>query len=196
MSPEWAALWDLVWRFISSESLPAWLQAVGSIVALYVAFRVSRSSIEHAGLLKQKTIFSIAEAAHEYANKVRVAIDLIDKDPGSNAYLYEVYHKDVTAGVVRALQGIPVHELASGQQVLAVLGLANQLVFLGAAADKLMFAPSLLPGVSKELESMGDDREMRREYLSGIKKTLKRNAIGHLDIIDMHYHVLKSSLVR
>lgn len=48
MPPECTALWDSIWRFISSESLPAWLQAGGSLLALYVAFRVSRSSIEHA----------------------------------------------------------------------------------------------------------------------------------------------------
>jgi hypothetical protein len=195
MHYERTALWDSVWRVVSSDGAPAWVQAVGSIVALYIAIRVSRFSIDHAGLLKQKTIFSIAEAAHEYASKIRIAIDLINKEPGSNTYLYEVYHKDVTAGVVRALQGVPVHELASGQQVLAILGLTNQLVFLGTAADKLLFAPSLLPGVSEQLESMADDRKMRREYLSTITDVLKRNALGHLDGIDKHYHVLKSSLV-
>lgn len=195
MPPELTALWDSVWRFISSESAPAWVQAVGSIVALYIAIRVSRSSIEHAGLLKQKTIFSIAEAAHEYASEIRIAINRIDKEPGSNIRLYEVYHKDVTAGVVRALQGIPVHEVASGQQVLAILGLTNQLVFLGNAADKLLFSPSLLPEVSKHLESMGDDREMRREYLSNVTDILKRNALVHLDAIDRHYLVLETSLV-
>lgn len=195
MPPECTALWDSVWRFISSDSLPAWLQAGGSLLALYVAFRVSRSSIEHASLLKQKTIFSIAEAAYEYGGKIRIAIDAINDEPGSNIRLYEVYHKDVTSGVVRALQGIPVHELASGQQVLAVLGLADQLVFLGNAAEKLLFSPSLLPGVSETLESLRGDRKQQREHLSNITSSLKANALGHLDVLDKHYQVLKSSLV-
>ncbi|CAI8726578.1 hypothetical protein [Pseudomonas chlororaphis] len=190
---EWA-LWDSIWKVVSSDGAPAWVQAIGSILALIIAIRVSRLSIEHAGLLKQKTIFSIAEAAHEYASKIRGAIDMISDEAGSNIHLYGVYHKDVTAGVVRALQGIPVHELASGQQVLAILGLTNQLVFLGEAAEKLLVDPSLLPHVSEALKSVGDDRNERRKVRATVIIVLKRNAVTHLDKIDEHYNALKRSL--
>lgn len=194
MHIDWIALWDSVWSLVSSDGAPAWVQAVGSIVALFVAIRLSRSSITHAGLQKQRTIFSVAEAAQEYANRIRAAVDLIGDAPGSNITLYEVYHRDVTAGLVRALQGAPVHELASGQQVMAILGIVNHLVFLGDAADKLLYAPSLLPGISEELESM-DDLVTRRGYLSGITSTLKRNVLIQTDEINKHYLSLKKSLV-
>ena len=191
---EWSALWDSVWKVVSSEGAPAWVQAIGSIMALIIAIRVSRISIEHAGLLKQKTIFSIAEAAHEYASKVRAAIDLISDEPGSNAKLYDVYHRDVTAGIIRALQGVPVHELASGPQVSAILGLTNHFVFLGDQVDKLLVAPSTLPHVSEMLKSMDENREGRRQYLITVMSVLKKNALGQLDRIDEHYYVLKRSL--
>ena len=86
------------------------------------------------------------------------------------------------------------HELASGQQVMAILGIVNHLVFLGDAADKLLYAPSLLPGISEQLESM-DDLVTRRGYLSGITSTLKRNALIQTDEINKHYLSLKKSLV-
>ncbi|MBZ6454371.1 hypothetical protein K7402_01050 [Pseudomonas fluorescens group sp.] len=194
MAAEWLVIWNSVLKFISSDSAPAWVQAVGSIVALYIAIRVSRTSIAHAGLQKQKTILSVAEAAYEYAGKIRAAINLISVDPGSNLSLYGVYHRDVNAGLVRALQGAPVHELASGQQVLAILGISNQLVFLGDATDKLLMAPSLLPGVSDQLASLNGDLVERQKYLSIINSVLKSNVLLHLNEIEKHYTALKESI--
>ncbi|HCF2575850.1 hypothetical protein [Pseudomonas monteilii] len=191
---DWQEFLSSAWSVISSNGMPAWVQAIGSIIALVVAIRVSRLSVEHAGLLKQKTIFSIAEAVREYSSKVRAAINDIDDDPGSNISLYHVYHRDVTAGLVRALQGVPVHELASGQQVLAILGLANQLVFMGDATDKLLGPASMQPEVLKALESLGDDHERRRKISDIALNVLKRNALNHLDKMDEHYNSLKSTL--
>ncbi|HDS1679139.1 TPA: hypothetical protein QEM39_000615 [Pseudomonas putida] len=191
---DWREFLCSVWTVISSAGTPAWVQAIGSIIALVVAIRVSRLSVEHAGLLKQKTIFSIAEAAHEYADKIRSAINTINEEPGSNIGLYSVYHRDVTAGIVRALQGVPVHELASGQQVLAILGLANQLVFMGNAIDKLLVPPSMHPDVLKVLESVGDDYKQRQRLSDVALSVLKRNALNHLDKIDEHFNLLKSTI--
>src|SRR5450830_610586 len=116
MHVEWHTLCEWFWKIFSSQGTPAWVQAIGSILALIVAIRVSRLSVEHAASLKQKTIFSIAEAAHKYASDIRNAIELIDDDIGSNVSLYGVYHKDVVFGVIKALQGIPVHELGTSQE--------------------------------------------------------------------------------
>ncbi|AYG46207.1 hypothetical protein DV532_18710 [Pseudomonas sp. Leaf58] len=190
---DWREFLCSVWDVISSNGMPAWVQAIGSLVALVVAFRVSRLSVEHAGLLKQKTTFSIAEAAREYANKIRAAIEDIDDDPGSNVSLYGVYHRDVTSGLVRALQGVPMHELASGKQVEAILGLANQLVFMGNATDKLLGPPLMQPEVLKALESVGDDHEQRRRISHIALNVLKANALNHLDKIDEYYFSLKST---
>ncbi|MVF49730.1 hypothetical protein F9Z43_10435 [Pseudomonas monteilii] len=194
MHVDWQEFWCSAWRLISSDGAPAWVQAIGSMVALYVAFRVSRISVEHAGLLKQKTVFSIAEATRDYANQIRAAIHNIGDDPGSNASLYDVYNRDVTAGLVRALQGVPVHELASGQQVQAILGLANQLVFMGNATDKLLGAPSMETENLKALESVGGDHAQRRRLSNILLTVLKKNALNHLDKIEEHYNSLKSTL--
>ncbi|MNJ47851.1 hypothetical protein D3C77_430230 [compost metagenome] len=194
MHVEWHSIVEWVWGVLSSEGAPAWVQAVGSILALIVAIRVSRLSVEHAGLVRQKSIFSIAEAAHQFASSIRNAIDSIGNEPGSNVHLYGVYHKDVIASVVKALQGVPVHELGSGQQVLAILGLTNQLVFLGAAAEKLLVDPSLLPGYSEAYKSAGSDREQRRSLRVTAIGVLKANAVRHLDKIDEHFNELKCTL--
>lgn len=191
---DWREFLCSVWDVISSTGTPAWVQAIGSIIALVVAIYVSRKSVEHAGLLKQKTIFSIAEAAHEYANKIRVAVEAIDDDLGSKIGLFSVYHSDVNAGMVRALQGVPVHELASGEQVLAILGLTNQLVFLGSVTDKLLGSAALQPEISKALESVGNDYEQRKKFLDFATNNLKAVAIIHLDQIDKHYDSLKKTL--
>lgn len=191
---EWRELLCSVWDVISSEGAPAWVQAIGSVIALFIAIRVSRLSVEHAGLLKQKSIFSIAEAAHEYAKNIRAAINAIDEDPGSNVSLYSVYHSDVTAGMVRALQGVPVHELASGQQVLAILGLANQLVFLGNATEKLLVPSAMHPDVLKVLERVGDNYQKRQKISAVALSVQKKNALNHLDKIDEHYNLLKLTL--
>ncbi|MCK9798967.1 hypothetical protein M1B34_14925 [Pseudomonas sp. MAFF 302030] len=194
MQLEWSAFKSLVWGWVSDPAAPAWIQAVGALLALAVAIYVSRRSIEHAGLLRQKTIFSIAEAAYEYVREVRAAIELIDEEAGSNATLWDAYHAEVTAGLVRALQGVPVHELASGRQVSAVLGLTLHLVLLGKAAEKLLVAPSLLPGVADQLEELEGDRNARRDLLSSITKVQKLNAMKQLEKIDEHYNVLKNTL--
>lgn len=196
MSIEWQHYWCVIWAGISSDGAPAWVQAFGSIVALIVAIKVSKLSVKHAGEQRQRAIFSIAEAGYEYARQIRGAIELITEEVGSNANLWNVYNKDVTASLVRALQGVPAHELASGQQVLALLGLTNQLVFLGQASEKLMVAPSLLPEVSEMLKKMEDDRQGRRELLKSIPKILKSNALKHIDVIEGHYNVLKDALVK
>lgn len=191
---DWREFLFSVWGAISSDGAPAWVQAIGSIIALVVAIRVSRISVEHAGLLKQKTIFSIAEAAHEYATKVRGAINSIGDDSGSNLSLYSVYNSDVTAGLVRALQGVPMHDLASGSQVSAILGLANQLVFMGKATDKLLVPPAMHPDVLKVLSRVGDDYEQRQRLSVVALSVLKKNALNHLDEIDRHYNSLKSTI--
>ncbi|MCG8292233.1 hypothetical protein [Pseudomonas entomophila] len=194
MGLEWSEVFEPVWKVISSDGAPAWVQAVGSMVALFVAFRVSRISIDHAGRLKQKTIFSIAKAAYEYACQIRAATNLVGDEAGSNVNLYGVYHKDITAGLVRALQGVPLHELPSSEQVLAILGITNQLVFLSSATERLMVDPSLLPEFSESFRTAGTDRNLRCDIRRTIIGVLKRNAVGHLDKIDEHYDVLRRSL--
>lgn len=67
-------------------------------------------------------------------------------------------------------------------------------MFLGAEAEKLLFDPFLLPGLSGTLERMRDDRKVQREYLSSITDNFKANALRHLDALDNRYQVLKGSL--
>jgi len=178
----------------ASDAAPAWVQAIGSILAVIIAMLAPRISAKHAGLIKQKNILSVVTASHSYACDIRSAIDSIDGVHGSNLGLYDVYHKDVLAGVIRALESIPVGELASAEETLAVLGLTSQMVFLGAAVEKMLFAPSQLPDVQEVLKGLEEDRAARRELLDSVPLVLKANAKRHLNLIDKHYAVLKKTL--
>lgn len=194
MQVDWSALKYSTWSLLSHPSTPAWIQAVGALFALGVAIYVSRRSIEHAGLLRQRTIFSIAEAASEYAKNIRSAVEVVTDEPGSNLALYNIYNRQVTAGYIRALQSAPLHELASGRQVSAILGLTSHLVFLEDQVDKLMVSPSMHPTVAEQLRTMGDNHEGRQELVRVAIRVLKGNAILQLNKIDEHFQELKRSM--
>lgn len=194
MNSDWHLFMDLVWALISSEGAPAWIQAIGSLVALFIAIRVSRLSVEHAGVLRQKTMFSVVEASHQFASSIRTAVELIGDEPGSNAELYNVYHKDVMAGMIQALQALPVHEFGTGRQVISTLGVTDQMVFLGRAAEKLLCDPTLLPEYKRGFSQLDGDRKGSREFRATITRVLKRNALTHLDKIEEFYKELKQSI--
>ena len=195
MSFEWHLLWERTGEILSSEGAPAWIQAIGSVAALFIAIRISRSSINHAASEKRKTIFAIAEAAHTHACNIRKAIDVMGWNSGNNFQIYEVYDKTIIEGVVKALQGVPMHELGSSKAVLAMLSLTDQMVFLGSAVETLLQGPYKHPVLGKALESrdQNDHAQIQRLAATGFS-VLQNNARGHLTKIDQDYEALKESL--
>ncbi len=198
MDFDWHTLWERVYTTLSADSAAAWVQAIGSILALVIAIWVSKAPINHAAMVKRKTIFAIVEAAYTHARNIRNAIEATDPQDwptGNNYLIYKVYNKVVIEGVVKALQGIPMHELGSSKGVLALLSLTDQMVFLGSAIEALLQGPSRHPGMAKAMEGIRSDDYERRQALSitGFK-VLKGNACGHLDVIDKDYKALRESL--
>lgn len=195
MSFEWHLLWERTGEILSSEGAPAWIQAIGSVAALFIAIRISRSSINHAASEKRKTIFAIAEAAHTHACNIRKAIDVMGWNSGNNFQIYEVYDKTIIEGVVKALQGVPMHELGSSKAVLAMLSLTDQMVFLGSAVETLLQGPYKHPVLGKALESrdQNDHAQLQRLAATGFS-VLQNNARRHLTKIDQDYEALKESL--
>jgi len=194
MHVDWHLFMDWLGRLISSDGAPAWVQAIGSLVALFIAIRVSRLSVEHASDLKQKSMFSVVDASHQFACSIRSAVESIGAEPGSNAELYSIYHKDVMVGMIKALQALLVHEFSSGQQVVSVLGITNQLVFLSVVVEKLLYDPSLLAEYKKSFSDLDGDRKGRRELRVTITDILKGNALRHLAEIDKHYKKLEDTI--
>lgn len=190
MSFDWYTIWESTCAFFASEGAPAWVQAGGSVAALFIAIWISRSSISHTASAKRKTIFAIVEAAHTRAYNIRKAIDT-----GDNSQIYAVYDKTVIEGVVKALQGVPMHELGSSKAVLAMLSLTDQMVFLGSTVETLLQNQYHNPTIRKILESFDEkDHKGRLELAATAFSNLQDNVRRHLNIIDKDYESLKESL--
>ncbi len=195
MPVEWIAVWNDVVCIFSSPNTPAWVQAIGSLVGLGIAIFVSTLPLKHAAKQKRATFFAIVEAAHTRAQSIRKAVDEMDWETGGTAGIYNVYHKSVIDGLVRALQGIPTHELGTSDAVLALLALTDQIVFLGDAVDKLLLGPHNDPELAKAYDSIDPvDYKQRREITRIAYSVRQQNIRGHLKQIDLHYEVLKTSL--
>ena len=187
--------WHTIWEILSKQDYPAWIQAIGSVAAIVYAVRISRSSINHAASAKRKTIFAIAEAAHTHACNIRKAIDAMGFNSGNNIQIYAVYDKTIIEGVVKALQGVPMHELGSSKAVIAMLSLTDQMVFLGSAVETLIQGPYKHPVLGKTLEdNYRDDYEKRQELAASGFSVLQQNVRVHLTKIDQDYEALKESL--
>ncbi len=187
--------WHTIWEFLSKQDYPAWIQAIGSVAAIVYAVRISRSSINHAASEKRKTIFAIAEAAHTHACNIRKAIDVMGWNSGDNSQIYAVYNKTIIDGVVKALQGVPMHELGSSKAVIAMLSLTDQMVFLGSSVETLLKDRHSNPVIRKMLENFDkNDHVGRIEQATAVFSNLQDNVRRHLNIIDKDYESLKESL--
>ena len=195
MPVDWDAIWCFVINLLSSESTPAWVQALGSLLALGIAIYASTLPLKHAAKEKRKTTFAIVEATHTRAQSIRKAVEEMDWETGGTAGIYEVYHKSVIDGLVRALPGVPVHELGTSNAVIALLTLTDQLVFLGSAMEQLLLGPHNIPALSKAYDSIDQhDYAQRLEITKMAYSVLKGNAIRHLAQIDRNFESLKASL--
>lgn len=195
MDFDWHAIGKWIYEMFSKEGTPAWVQAIGSILALVVAIIVSKSPVNHAAAVKRKTIFAIAEAAHAHARNIREAIGMMTWPTGDNSQIYKVYDKVVIEGIVKALQGVPMHELGSSKGVLAILSLTDQMVFLGTAVEALLLGPNQHPVIALALDSIEpNDHTQRRKVCATGFSVLQGNVRGHLQKIDEDYESLRESL--
>lgn len=195
MSFDWHVFGERTFEILSKEGAPAWIQAIGSILALLLAIFVSKIPVNHAASVKRKTIFAIAEATHTHACNIRNGIDAMGWPTGNNYLIYTVYNKVVIEGIVKALQGVPMHELGSSKGVLAMLSLINQMVFLGSAVETLLNGPFNHPEIAKTLNSIDQKDHAERLKLGAMGfSILQANARSHLNQIDKDYESLKESL--
>lgn len=194
MSFDWHLIWEKTCELLSKDAAPAWIQAIGSILALLAVFLVSKIPVNHAASVKRKTIFAMVEATHTHAQNIRSAVDAM-QDPIDTIHIYKVYNNVIIEGVVKALQGIPMHELGSSKGVLAMLSLTDQMVFLGVAVEILLNGPYNHPMMAKTLEDLDKNDHARRLKLAATGfSVLKHNVKVHLDQIDKDFESLKDSL--
>lgn len=187
MDIDWLLLWESINATFANATVAAWVQALGAFLALSVAIYTSRYTLDLASARRQRAVLSVLESVNDYANEIREAISKMTDEPDSNTRLYSVYSKDVTDGYVRALQAIPLHELAEKDQVKAVLRTVVHLVLMGEALDKLMGSPSRDPYIKEALDSVGGNTMQRNEIIATAFRVSKKNVLQQLGQIDKCY---------
>lgn len=183
MSIDWLLLWESLCATFSNATVVAWVQALGAFLALSVAIYISRYTLDLASARRQRAVLSVLESVNDYANEIREAINKMTDEPDSNTHLYSVYSKNVTDEYVRALQAIPLHELAEKDQVKAVLRTVVHLVFMGESVDKLMGSPSRDPDIKKALKDANGDALQQKKIIATAFAVLKENALRQLSEI-------------
>ncbi|WP_248767621.1 hypothetical protein [Pseudomonas sp. MWU12-2345] len=189
-------LFDRFGGYLSKAEAPAWVQAIGALFALVVAILVPRFQVKKALSEKRKAILAVAEAAYAHACNIRKVIAETDFSEGHvDPRIYDVYHKVIIDGIVKALQGVPMHELGSTNGVLAMLSLTDQMVFLGTAVEAILSGPTQHPELAKTLEAIEPaERKMYREQHTRCFEVLAQNVRTHLNRIYKDYELLVKSV--
>ncbi|WP_426101765.1 hypothetical protein [Pseudomonas sp. PSPC3-3] len=187
---------DRITDYLSKPDAPAWVQAIGAIFALVVAILVPHLQVKKALSEKRKAMLAVAEAANAHACNIREVIAATNYTEGHvSPRIHEVYHKVIIEGIVKALQGVPMHELGSTNGVLAMLSLTDQMVFLGNAVEALISGPARHPELSKTLASIEpNDRKSYREANERGFAVLAGNVRIHLNKIYKDYESLVKSV--
>src|ERR1700733_5590349 len=180
-----------------SQTLAAWVQAIGSIGAILGAFWISArqskaalQSVTTAQLLaersRQKSILAIAEAANAHAKRFGEAV------AAGPADLMLIYDRTIINGIADALGRAPAHELGSRDAVIALLSLRDQFVFLGITLDAFIAGPWKHPEMRELLEQLSgpDDRKQQAQVLETSWRVLAKNVTVHVTKIREDYESL------
>lgn len=112
--------------------------------------------------------------------------------------LYLTYDKSITEGLVRALTGIPMHEIGSSKAVASLLLFTDQFTFLDRAIEKFHAGPLKDPDVGPEIEKyLGgtqEDRKIGNDMHNRVREALHGNILVHLNAIDGHYNDFSEAL--
>lgn len=187
-----------------SQTIAAWVQAVGSIAAIFIALRVgqqqSKAAIEGAldaqrmaEKTKLKSVLAIASSAHDLATSIRAAF--ASKDV--NWALLSIYDPKVIQQVIIALNSAPLHDIGSTDGVSALLSFRLQFVLLGNAVDAFIAGPWKHPELGASLRKYQEDISFDPKILASCETTgrdaLKKNVFTHLEVIDRNHDRLQQT---
>lgn len=114
-------------QFAETKDLPAWIQAGGAVLAIIASFWVSDLGRQADQRRKMQAIAAVIQAAQKFAAEVEKLVNTPDRDLGmANPAIYNLYHREVTNGLAKALSDIPLLELGMHGAVRAVLSLHGQ----------------------------------------------------------------------
>ncbi|MEP6883955.1 MAG: hypothetical protein ABJC66_04310 [Gammaproteobacteria bacterium] len=175
---------------LKSSEWAAWVQAIGSIVAVGAAWKAISHQIALARKARLNGILAIAEAAFTHAHRIDEIFSSGDTLSRSGT-LYSEYDETIPNGIVRALNGVPIHEVGSRDAVIALLSLEDQVGFMRDAIKRYE-KPEADPQTAKSLLHCTLDQF--EQSLKDARPTLANNVRRHAAKIESDYEILKQSL--
>ena len=192
----------LVYAFKTySDGAAAWVQAVGSIVAIVGAVWATKIQTKVAidAVLTQhklereerrKAAKAIVEAAMFRASDIRKQFTSAARVDEVQSLIRKSYDKTILDGLAHAMYGIPVHELGSSVAVTELLLLRDQFVFLAGAIQRFMSerAPAVdYKSMIRQLYENADNRTKLKAELTDHGNGHSQGTVAtHLNAIDRH----------
>jgi hypothetical protein len=190
------SLCDWSHGILCNEPLAAWVQAVGTLVALFIAIYLPIRQDRKARRRKRQAMIAVAEAAYAHAKRIIDAIDASEVERlNRSLHLYEVFDQSIIDGDIKALRDVPLHELGSRDSVVAMRQLTDQMLFFGQATQKFMDGQNKAAGFIEAVKSTGTDELNQRPMLFDQQfSILAANARMRWREIDASFAVLKRTL--
>ncbi|KAB0663196.1 hypothetical protein F3X86_20420 [Aeromonas veronii] len=189
-------------KFGSTNELPAWIQAGGSVLAIIASSWIASHDKVSRQNDRRKDVLAVAEAAHHFSKKIRDIIDSsCSKEGMVNVEIYNVYHNSVVNSYAKALGNIPFHEVGSSTAVQALLAMQVQFSeLLGSSIEKLLQGVNSNVDFQKGASAYDHYPEPQRtEMIAKLKevhfKVLSNNVKVHLDVIEKSFLTLKNEMI-
>lgn len=134
--------WDSVGRWLVSDSVAAWVQAVGSIVAIIAATGIAVYQVDHARRLeedrrKASEIQRLSVVTALMARSYGLAKDVVTAFREPSDYHFSVIDAALMRDTVETLRAIPLFEIPSGMAAIDVRSTARYLSLLADNWDGL-----------------------------------------------------------
>lgn len=162
------------WAGQGAKDIPAWIQAVGSVLAIVAVFWISEASREKEQRSRDKSVLAVAQVAHEFAMSISKELQTIldeqhyDFDASN---IRSIYHRDISKRYGEALANVQLHELGSPDVVKALLALQVQFsVFFPDAMDRLLNGPEMSFASNTQAQLF---KEFIKQKIPSMKKQFK-----------------------
>jgi hypothetical protein len=129
----------------TAKDLPAWVQAVGSVMAILSVFWVNALNQRKEHLARNQSILAIAKTAYEFASAIRAELEMnfnanLPNFDGSK--IRSLYDAEISRSYGKALANVPFHEAGSTEVVQALFFLQAQFaVLFPKSIDELLSGP-------------------------------------------------------
>lgn len=169
----------------------AWVQAVGSILAIVAAGAAVQYQLNRADQNRRRAVFAVADAAKFRVDEIA---GLVSRDDPRDALLCN-FHHSILDRLISAFDASPVHEIQRGDGIVAFLAIRDQLAFLKNAVQALIDGPEKHPDLGKSLDEYSDlfDQDEVSKYRARCVDVLRKNVMTHIASIEDHHRVLLQS---